>query len=300
MNALQMWMLAGVLVMGGVASLVWWLAPAQPDLGDVLERLSPAAPARQRQVVDVQATELSDKAGLWAMKHLPAAVWAKTPTKDLALLGKPVHVFYGEKVLFGGLAVVAVPLLAGLFSMTFAIPLYIPTAVTIAAAGLAWFLPHQNVADAAKEARVEFGRALGSYVDLVALERNAGGSGTRQALENAAEVGDSWQFRRIADELARSRFAGVAPWDALHELADELSLPDLDDLADIMRLSGEEGTQVYDTLRARSSALRTAMLTNEQARANAIGERMTMPTAAMAMVFVAILLTPAVLRLMAG
>ena len=33
------------------------------------------------------------------------------------------------------------------------------------------------------------------------------------------------------------------PWEALHGLAEELGLPELDDLADIMRLSGEEGAQ---------------------------------------------------------
>ena len=114
---------------------------------------------------------------------------------------------------------------------------------------LAWFLPDGNLSDAAKKARVEFRRALGSYVDLVALERNAGGSGTRQALENAARVGDAWPFHRIGDALARSRYSGDTAWDALHDLAAEHGLTDLDDLADIMRLAGEEGSQVVDTLR---------------------------------------------------
>lgn len=300
MNALQLWMLAGALVLGGIASLVWWLVPAQPDLGDVLDRLSPTATTRQRQLGDVQATELSDKAGLWAMKHLPSSVWVRTPVQDLALLGKPLHVFYGEKVLAVGIAVVAVPLLTAIFSMSFTIALYVPAGATLAAAALAWFLPHKTVADAAKEARIEFSRALGSYIDLVALERNAGGSGIRQSLENAALIGESWPFRRIAEELGRSRFAGVAPWEALHQLAIELGLPSLDRLADVMRLSGEEGAQVYDTLRERSAALRTELLTSEQARANALGERMAFPIFLMAISFVSIMLAPALLRLVAG
>ena len=82
-------------------------------------------------------------------------------------------------------------------------------------------------------------------------------------MEAAAEVGDSWVFTRLSEELTRSRWSGLPPWDALHTLAEELGLPELDDFADIMRLSGEEGAGVYATLRARSAAMRTAMLNDE-------------------------------------
>ena len=299
MTALQAWMLAGVLVAGGVACLVWWLAPAQPDLGDVLARLAPKAAQPPQAVSPGGGDDVAQRLGLWAMRRLPVGR-LRVPEADLLLLGKPVHVFYGEKILFVALAIVGVPLLTWLFTLTFAIPLYVPVGFTLAAAAVAWWLPNQNTADAAAKARVEFSRALVSYVDLVALERNAGGSGTRQALENAARVGDSWQYRRLADELARTRFAGETPWAGMAGLAEQLKLPDLADLADIMRLAGEEGSQVYETLRARSSALRSAMLAADQAKANAIGERMTIPTTAMAMVFIAIIITPAILRLIAG
>lgn len=83
-------------------------------------------------------------------------------------------------------------------------------------------------------------------------------------------------------------------------MAAELNLPDLDELADIVRLSGEEGSQIYDTLRARSSALRNAMLTADQAQANRLGERMVFPQTLMAATFVAIIITPAFMRLLAG
>ena len=80
-------------------------------------------------------------------------------------------------------------------------------------------------------------------------------------------------------------------------LADELGVPELADLADIMRLSGEEGAQVYATLRARSSAMRTAILTGEQGKANEVSERMVVPGSLLGVVFIALLLTPALLRL---
>ena len=162
-----------------------------------------------------------------------------------------------------------------------------------------FLLPDYNARDDAKTARAEFARALGAYIDLVALERH-NGAGPRQAMEAAAAIGDSWVFRRLSEELARTRWSGLTPWEALRSLADELGLPELDDLADIMRLSGEEGAQVYASLRARSAAMRTAMLNTEKARANEVAERMSIPMSLLGVIFLAILVTPALLRVIGG
>jgi hypothetical protein len=80
-------------------------------------------------------------------------------------------------------------------------------------------------------------------------------------------------------------------------LAEELGLPELDDFADIMRLSGEEGASVYATLRARSAAMRTAMLNEEIAQANAVGERMTIPGSLLGVIFMALLVAPSLFRM---
>ena len=69
------------------------------------------------------------------------------------------------------------------------------------------------------------------------------------------------------------------------------------DFADIMRLSGEEGASVYANLRARSSAMRTAMLHDEIAEANAVGERMTIPGSLLGVIFMALLVAPSLLRM---
>jgi Flp pilus assembly protein TadB len=164
------------------------------------------------------------------------------------------------------------------------------------AAGL-FFVPDVNVRDDASKARGEFSRALGAYIDLVALERLSG-SGTRQSMEVAASVGDSWVFRRLGEELARSRWNGVAPWEALHVLADQLGVTDLDDVADILRLSGEEGAAVAEQLRARAASLRSAQLHHELGKANATNERLSIPMSLLGVVFLALLVAPALLRLL--
>jgi len=295
MSTLQLLMLAGMLVMAGVATFTWWASPAEPDLTDALDRISPHLPTIAAPLA--LAGDRTERAGLWAMRRLPSS-WVRVPARDLAVLRKSVASFYGDKLAFAGLAALAGPLLSWLVSLTLPLPITIPVVATLAGTVAGWFLPDINVKQDAAKARAEFSRALSSYTDLVALERHGGGSGTRQAMELAAEVGDSWPFRRVSEELARSRFSGHQPWDALHHLADNLAVTDLDDLADIMRLCGEEGAPVYDTLRARSAASRNALLTHDLGEANEVGERMFIPASVTAVVFLAILIIPAILRLL--
>lgn len=297
MTGLQLAALSGGLLALGLVLLVGRLRPAEPDLADALARLSPEH-ARRATDPAPPVTDRTERIGLWAMRHLPAGVWLKTPLRELALLRIPVTRFYGEKVSMAALGLLMPPVLGTCFDLLgLGLPLLVPVAGSLVLAVVLWFMPNLNAAEAAKAARVEFARALAAYVDLVALERNAG-SGARQAMEAAALVGDSWVFQRVGEELARSRWSGQAPWDALHTLADELALPGLDDLADIMRLSGEEGAQVYATLRARGAAMRTALVTADQARANAVSEHMTIPAMAIGAVFVAILISPPLLRML--
>lgn len=291
-------MLAGGLIGLGLALLVIWFVPAHPDLADAVKRLSDTSAHRP----DTQTSTVSGKErlGLWAMRTLPVGLWVRTPTRELALLRIPLARFYGDKLIYAALGfVIPIGLATFLSLLSLGLPFPIPAIACMALAVVMFFVPNYNAINDAKEARIEFNRALGAYVDLVALERT-NGSGVRQAMESAASIGDSWVFTRLAEELNRSRWSGLPPWDALHTLATELGLPDLDDFADIMRLSGEEGTATYATLRARSAAMRTAMLNDELTEANAIGERMSIPGSLLGVIFMAILLTPSLLRMIPG
>ena len=296
MTGAQLAMASGALIALGLVLAVWQLVPAAPDLTDVIDRLSPSY-GRRRAGTAEQVADGKERLGLWAMRLLPAGVWGTVPVRELALLRIPLTRYYGEKLTFALMGLVfpgLLTVLVGLFG--FQLPVLIPVAASLLLAGLLWFVPNLNARSDARQARGEFTRALGAYIDLVALERNAGAA-PRQALETAAGIGTSWVFGRVGEELARSRWSGQAPWDALTALADELGLPDLADLADIMRLSGEEGAQVYATLRARSTAMRTAMLTTEQGKANEVSERMVVPGSLLGVVFIALLITPALLRI---
>lgn len=305
-TGLQLALSGGAFIGLAFALLAWRLAPADPDLGEALDRFSPEHQARRRaagQAAQAQTprekdlhTRLADSLGVWALKNLPASVWLHTPGKDLAILQISETRFYGEKILFAILGLVLAPLLSGFFTLIgLPLPVVIPTLGSLALAAGFFFLPNYNARDDAKKARIEFNRALGAYIELVALERRSGSS-ARQALTDAAQVGDSWVFKRIGQELGRAEFAARAPWDSLHALADELGVPDLDDLADIMQLSGEDGAQIYSNLRARAAAIRSAMLSAEVGKANAAAERMYIPASLVGIIFMAILVAPALLR----
>ena len=288
-------MAAGALLMLGCVLLVARLLPAQVDLAEALGRLTPSRHADL--IATTESTTGKERLGVWAIRVLPPGIWVRTPTRELALLRIPLAKFYGDKLTFAALGLVAPPLLGTFFEVLgIGLPIMVPAFASVALAAVCFFIPNYNAIDDAKRARVEFARALGAYIDLVALERH-NGSGVRQAMESAAEVADSWVFRRLSEELGRSRWSGLPPWDALHALAEELGLPELEDFADIMRLSGEEGASVYTNLRARSAAMRTAMLNDEIAEANAVGERMTIPGSLLGVIFMALLVAPSLLRM---
>lgn len=298
-TGMQLALLSGALLGTGVALILWRLAPAEPDLKDALDRLTPEHTKRRPAQVATTA-DSRERLGLWAMKTFPAGAWGRTPVKELALLRVSLARFYGEKISFAVVGLITPPLMSGFFALIgLRLPFVIPVLATVVFAAVMFFLPDYNARDEAKKARAEFNRALGAYIDLVALERNSG-SGSRQAMEQAAAVGDSWVFRRLSEELARSRWSGVAPWEALRTLSRELGLPDLEDLADIMRLSGEEGAQVYTNLRARSAGMRSAMLAAEKAKADQIVERLYIPMSLLGVIFLAILVAPALLRVIGG
>ena len=294
-TGLQLAILSGGLVGLGAVLLVARLLPVEPDLADALERVSST---RSRNATAADSAQSSkERLGLWGLRVLPAGLWVRTPTRELALLRIPVAQFYGEKLMFAGFGLLIPPVLVTLFNaFGLSIPFQLPAVASLGLAAVMFFTPNYNALDDAKKARLEFARALGAYIDLVALERN-NGIGQRQAMEAAAEVGDSWVFTRLSEELTRSRWSGLPPWDALHTLAEELGLPELDDFAAIMRLSGEEGAGVYATLRARSAAMRTALLNDELAQANAVGERMSMPGSLLGVIFMALLVAPSLLRM---
>lgn len=296
-TAVQAAVLLGVLLGGGVWLLLIAVLPAPPDLGDAISRLQ-GTPGRRSEDTAVEVSR-TIAIGRRAMPVLGRAPFIRIPTSDLAIIRMPAAEFLGLKVFGGLVGLLMVPALSLFLAVLgLALQWVIPAALSLILAAVLFLLPDINVRTRAAAARLEFSRALSAYIDLVALARRAG-RGATQSLSRAAGVGDSWVFVRLTDELSRAELSGRAPWDALARLSHELDLPALDDLADIMRLTGSQGASVYESLRARSSSLRNQILSDEQADAGSATERMRAPIAMLALIAVVFIVTPAMSSLLA-
>ncbi|MGF1662565.1 MAG: type II secretion system F family protein [Kineosporiaceae bacterium] len=291
MTGLPTALAAGLLAGLGVSLTVVSLVPAVPALGDALDRLATTRPP-------APAAGARDRVGTWAGRRLPRLPGLTPAESDLALLRLSPARFWGDKVV-RGLAGLAIAPVASALWLALGRPVTVPVVLGLALSALLFLTPDLEVRSRAAAARLEFARCLGAYADLVALER-LGGSGPGQALEAAAEIGDSWPFARLREELQRASLLGMPPWTRLRQVADEVDVRELADLADILRLSGEAGAAVSDTLTARATAVRVGLLQAEQARANARAERLTFPVVLLAVTFLATLLVAQGMRLLAA
>ena len=284
-------LLPGALVGAGVAVIIAVLIPAPPALGNALERLTPVSASSPGVVTSSDG--INERIGSALLRQTTGIPGFTLPEVDLRLIGLAASHFMTRKALFAGLFFL-LPLTAGLILQTAgAFSIVIPAALTIPFGIGGWFLPNLIVKGEAAEARAEFSRAVAVYLELVASERTR--SAPTRALEAAAAVGRSWVFIRISQELSHARYAGIAAWDGLERLSKEIDVPDLAELARRMRLSGEEGASVYETLRAQGRSLRNRLLNEQQTEANKSTSRMVIPMAMTGFVFLLLIGTPFVL-----
>ncbi|GGA67836.1 hypothetical protein GCM10011490_18030 [Pseudoclavibacter endophyticus] len=270
------------------------LLPSRPALAAALDRLgTSAAPAEPSP-----PARWDVRVGTWVHAHLPDLPVFAPPATDLRLVGVTPSTFFRDKALLAALGLIAPSVFGIVMNALGLLPALVPVALGPILAAALWFAPDRDVRVRARAARTEFARAVAVYLELVAVERKRGAP-AGQALVTTSEVGSTWVFARIREELTRARLAGVAPWTALGGLADEIGVPELADVAKIVRLSGEEGASVAESLRGRGRTLRGQLLADEHAKANQASERMSVPLTLLAFVFVGVVLTPLVLNLLA-
>lgn len=293
MTGLQAAMLAGLGVGLGLVLLMVARLATSPDLGAAMANLTaPTGPAATGPV------DRTTRFGAWVRASVPGAARGRATPADLDLLGIDPARHTGDKVLgaLGGLF--APTLITAAFGL---LGIHLPAAIPLlAGVGFATVLllsADQSVAKRATAARVEVRRALSAYADLISLERSAG-AGATEAMESAAAAAPNWVFHRIHTTLVQARLSGQSPWDALAELATRIDVPELADLAGVMRLAGDESTSVSATLKARAAALRNALAEDAHAQANSAMQQMMLPLAALALIYLVLLALPGVLNVM--
>lgn len=290
-------LLAGALLGVGMTLVVAGIRPTPPDLAAAVARLtaptpvtgaSVPAPAGIERLASAAAARIADQMHLHRYAS-DLAITGSTPTRmALEKLG------YAVVGLVFPLLMTSILALAGL-----SVPVAVPVVAGLGLGAAMSLLPDRDLRRRAGLARTDMRRTMCAYLELVALER-AADAGAVEALERAAAIGGGPGFAHVREALLRARLEGRTPWQQLSALAETLRVPELGDVADIMRLSGEDGAAVLPTLRARAASLRTWLLNADVAAANEASERMSIPVALLGVAFMVLLGFPALWRILLG
>jgi tight adherence protein C len=294
MTGLQMAILGGMIVTGGLVLGVRAWRPAPPALTAALAQLS----AEPTTVALTMPTSSTRDSWDWLPDRLAAVLDGHLGVSDadLKIIGWSRSQLAARKLTLAMAGLLApsllsvVLLLAGLG--TFAAFLVV---IGLAVGTVAWLLPTQEARELAVKARKEFRTNLEFFLTLVAGERRARGS-VEQALEEVSEISDSMPFVAMRRAIRRAMLSGQKPWRDLRALGDELKVTELRNLADIAEVAAD-GAAVYNTLLATARTLRHAELSDARTEANEVSERMSRPLALLVFGLTAFVLVPFALRM---
>jgi hypothetical protein len=280
--------LSGALVAAGLASLVTALVPAAPRLEDALNRVHGDEGTRPSP---------ADRLGAFLYRRSPFPL-TERQRQSLKLQEKSVAEFYSDKAVMTVVGAAIPAVLALSLGWILGSPTSYPAILAVVGAVIGFFAPDLLLLRTTAAARSGAVEALLVYIDLVTLERLANASAT-QALHNAANLSDVGIFTQIRTALQRAQLEQQSPYGELRRLAEQLNLPELTDIADVMQLD-ETGASLSGSLRARVRELRDAHLTDEQMKASATAEGMTLYMTLPALIFGLFFMVPPLMKIVLG
>jgi tight adherence protein C len=220
--------------------------------------------------------------------------------QDLALTGYSLEWALGRKAIAGaaGFVLVAGTALGLQLTSGITLPAGVPVVLALATGlGLSFLTDLEAHRQAARRHR-EFRRALGTYLDLVALEM-AGSAAPTEALPNAARVGTGWPMALLRDALWRATLSGTDQWQALTDLGERIGVGELRDLGSLVRLVGRDGARVRTTLTARAATMRRRELAEAEGLAGQKEQSMRLAQALIGFGFITFISYPAIVAVLA-
>ena len=213
---------------------------------------------------------------------------------ELALVGRPVEQ-HALLLVAAAVAGFAVPTLllwllrtAGLIGLAW----YAPLAISLAGAALGPVLVHSATIDEATRIRSDLRYQVSAYLDVVTMLLD-GNTGYEGALEQAAHAGDGRLFVELRRRMREAGARGASLTDALRNTGRDLGLDELEQIASTAALSAAEGAPVARTLSAKCATLRSALATEQESEARLRTSRLTTPIVGMALIFMALVIYPA-------
>jgi hypothetical protein len=289
-------LISGMLLVGGLCCLMVALAPSTPRLEAALDRIG-ADSGTRLPLDDGPIRSRSERLGALLYRVVPIPL-SDAQRRALRLKDKSIAEFYADKAVMAIIGALLPALAGGSFAYLTGQLSSMPAVAAAVGAVIGFFIPDVLLRRSTDNVRTGAAEALLVYIDLVTLERLTNASAT-QALHNAAALSDVPLFVQIRTALERARLEQQSPYAELRRLSDELKLPEIADIADVMQLD-ETGAALSGTLRARVRELRDAHLTREQIKASAAAEGMTIYMTLPALIFGLIFLVAAMLRILAG
>ena len=268
------------------------LVPARPSLATRLQVLNGAIPAqRGARTTPAAKPSLQERIGEFLNVRLSDSQWFKVPTRDLELLQRSRESYWGEKGLLFLLGLGAPMLFVALLAAVgLHLGFVLPAFVCLAAGVLFSYLPDISVKARAVTRRIEYRAVLNPFFVLIALERKIGAT-PGDALIEAAKQLDGGIVPRVEAALVTGKEAGLDAWESLHKLAEATDLVDLQHLSDILR-TAEADAAIYNSLIARSRAMRVAQLTDLAKKANDRSVQMYLPLSMTVILLLVMIVVP--------
>jgi Flp pilus assembly protein TadB len=195
-------------------------------------------------------------------------------------------------VVLGGLivpgALITTLQLAGLIGLQW----FVPFALSLVCGGLGALVVHTTTVERAAAVRTDLRYQLSAYLDVVTMLL-AGNTGYEGALEQASRAGDGRLFGEVRRRMREAATRGASLTDALRQTGVDLGLEELEQVAATAALSAAEGAPVARTLAAKCATLRTALSTEQESEARLRTSRLTTPIVGMALIFMALVIYPA-------
>lgn len=291
-----------VLVMGAVVGLglfllAFGLIPHRASLVRRVAAFDAGSAARQQGLIpgQVNESEFSRRLGAGLVRFCTEQGWHLPSLRaNLRLVGKSLESYLATKVLLGLFGLLFAPLLLVVLAVTGVhLSFVVPVWVGVAFGALFFFLPDLELKSKVEKTRRDFRHAIGSFLDLVAMNL-AGGRGVPEALMAASEIGGGWAFWRIREALLNARISGQTPWQALGALGDEVRVEELKDLASALSLVADDGAKVRESLATRAVSLRRRELADLQGQAGERSQSMLVAQMLLCAAFLIFLMYPAV------
>jgi tight adherence protein C len=285
----------------GARAVVLWSLLAVAAVVVLAGSRAGARPSLTRVVGHLQRASLgAGGEGRWEgaiggrLARVPSVARVIPSDPDLRLVGTTAPAFVTRLCaasVLGALAPVVV--LGGLQAVgLLPLGLIVPVGLALTSAVLAPLVVHTALVERAASERSDLRHQLSAYLDVVTMLL-AGNSGHEGALDHAARAGDGRLFRELRRRMREAGTAGDSLVTALAATGADLGLGELEQVAATTALSAAEGAPVARTLAATCASLRSTLATDQETEARLRTSKLTPPIVGMALVFMALVVYPA-------